>query len=451
MNDIVTQGMNTAPEAFAIEQILLGCMLMQPGAVERVSDKLNPDDFFYGQHQDIYAAILELSALKLAIELPILTEKLKSLNKLDSVGGIAYLAGLAAGEGNASNVMQYTEIVREKSSLRKMIALAKAIESKAITGNSTIDQLVGDAQQSFLALLDKKSNQTVDLKEVIPPVVDGIEDRSVHGFRGMSTDFTDLDYKLGGFSGGYFVVIAGRPSMGKTAFGMQVALNKAIENKRVLVFTMEMTKEQIVERFISQVVGIDSTVLRSGNLSNEDWERLAVAVGKLNDLPLKINDRGALTIQQIAAQARLMFYTDGLDLIVIDYLQLIGYSGKSSNRQEQISEISREMKALAKELDIPVIVLSQLNRAVESRQDKRPVMSDLRESGAIEQDADVVMFLYRDEYYNPDSMDKGVAEVILSKNRNGSTGSVRLIFEKECTRFRDGLSVSGASNASEYY
>lgn len=356
---------------------------------------------------------------------------------LDRVGGPSYLGELVVAAPSGANIERHVELIRERSARRKMIRAADNIKTAAASHGSLEQGTTLGIEEMFKILSDDGKLKAPDpVGKLIPMVLDGIEKRQSGGLGGIKTGFDDLDERLmGGLRPGDLVVVAGRPSMGKTALGVQIGANAAMDGNTVMVFTLEMSRQQITERLLAQVGGIEFSRIITGHLEDSDYDRMAAAIGRLHEVPLLIDDTGGMTVQDIAARARAQAKSGGLSLIVVDYLQIMGYPGRAMSRNDQLGEMSRQMKALAKELNVAFILLSQLNRDVEKRQDKRPLMSDLRESGAIEQDADLIVMMYRDDYYNPDSEFKGMAEAIIRKNRNGEVGVVGLRFEGTKVRF----------------
>jgi replicative DNA helicase len=408
--------------------------------VNIVSQSLAKDDFYFEPHRVIYGAMVEMNAVGEIADLVGIQDRLMQGKMLERVGGPSYLSDLVVNAPSGANIEHYVNLVRERSTRRKMIKAADEIKNAA---NKTTHDLEKSAtsgiDEMFRILRSDGALKAPDpIGKLLPLVIDDIESRQNGGLSGIPTGFRDLDEALmGGVRRGDLVVIAGRPSMGKTALGFQAGLNAAMDGHTVMAFTLEMSRRQITERSIAQVGGIEFSRILSGNLRDEDYDRMAAAIGKLHQIPFLIDDTGGLSIQDIAARARTQAKTGGLSMIIVDYLQIMGYVGREMSRNERLGEISRHAKALAKELDVPFILLSQLNRDVEKRQDKRPLMSDLRESGAIEQDADVIVMMYRDEYYNPDSEFKGHAEAIIRKNRNGEVQTIGLRFEGQKVRFSD--------------
>ncbi len=432
------------PHSEEAERAVLGSLLIDNRAWDTVSDKVAVDDFYRHEHRLIFTTILKLAERTQPFDVLTIAEQLRSQEQLEQAGGEAFLFELAQNTPSASNVAAYANIVRERSVLRQLITTGSDIVSSAFNtdGRETKDLLDAAEQLVFqIAEQGTRGSGPVAISDLLPAATERIDKlyHSGDAITGISTGFNDLDNMTSGLQAGDMIVIAGRPSMGKTAFSMNIAEYAAIKGEKpVLVFSLEMPAEQLIMRMLSSLGRIDQHNLRTGNLKDEDWARISSAVSMLSEANMYIDDTPGLTPLEMRARARRVARgTDGLGLIVIDYLQLMTVSGMKENRTNEISEISRSLKALAKELNVPVIALSQLNRGLESRTDKRPIMSDLRESGAIEQDADVIAFIYRDEVYNDDSPDKGTAEVIIRKQRNGPIGDFRLTFMGQYTRFEN--------------
>lgn len=426
------------PNAILSEQAVLGVLLSRPEMLDVVSPSLRLDDFFAKQHKVIYSALLDMAASGEHIDIIGVQDRLMQNRRLDLAGGPSYLGELAVAAPTGTNIEKHVEIIRKRSTHRKVIKAADAIKQSAASATGNLEREVNLGIEELFSLLRDGGalKEPTPVGKILPAVIDSIDDRKNGVVNGIKTGFDDIDQKLnGGLRRGDLVVVAGRPSMGKTTLGMQFGLNAALDGKSVAVFSLEMSKEQLGERALAQVGGIDYNRIIKGNLLDEDYDRLTYAVGHLHKIPMVIDDTGGLTVQDISARSRVLSKTGGLDMIVVDYLQIMGYAGRAISRNEQIGEISRQMKALAKELNAVLVLLSQLNRDVEKRMDKRPLMSDLRESGAIEQDADVVMMVYRDEFYHSDSEFKGMGEAIVRKHRNGEIGTVGLGFEGDRVRF----------------
>ncbi len=443
------ESLKLPPNSVEAEQSVLGGLLLENESLDKIADILNQSDFYRHDHRLIYTHITKLIEQNRPADIVTVAESLENSAELSSVGGIAYLGALAQNTPTAANIRRYAEIVRERSIMRKLVEVGSGIAESAYNPQGRdAQQLLDEAEAKIFQIAESgnRGNQGfVNIQTLLPQVADRIDflyQRENQGsVTGIPTGFDDLDERTSGFQPGDLIIVAGRPSMGKTAFSLNIAENVALDSKKpVAVFSMEMGATQLATRMIGSVGRLDQHRMRNGNLEDEDWVRLTTALGKLNDAPIFIDEGAGLSSFDVRARARRLHrQTGGLGLIVVDYLQLMaGTSGRASeNRATEISEISRSLKSLAKELNVPVVALSQLNRSVEQRPDKRPVMSDLRESGAIEQDADLILFIYRDEVYNPDSEDKGMAEIIIAKQRNGPIGRIRLTFLGQHTRFEN--------------
>jgi replicative DNA helicase len=446
------------PHSVEAEQSVLGGLLLDNLAWDRAADLLTSDDFYRYEHRLIYAAIGTLVGQSKPADVITVFEQLQSLGKSEDAGGLAYLNAMAQSVPSAANMRRYAEIVRERSILRKLIGASDEIATKAFNPQGTpVSTILDEAETKIFKIGEEGSRQKQGFQSIDKLVVSLIDrvqelhDNGAEEVTGVRTGFYDLDKMTAGLQKGDLIVLAARPSMGKTAFALNIAENVAVnEGLPVLVFSMEMGASQLALRLVGSLGRINQQNLRTGRLDKEEWERLPEAVEKLQQVQMFIDETPGLNSAELRARARRMARQFGtLGLIVIDYLQLMsGSSSSEENRATVIGEISRGLKALAKELQCPVIALSQLNRSVETRTDKRPMMSDLRESGAIEQDADVIMFIYRDEYYNKDSKEPGVAEIVIGKQRNGPVGTVKLTFLRPLTRF-DNL-AAGHGGGDEY-
>jgi len=434
------------PHSVEAEQSVLGGLMLENTAWDRVADLINEQDFYRADHRAIWRQINSLIAEnKPAADITV-AEALDSRNLLEDIGGLAYLASLAQNTPSAANIRRYAEIVRERAVLRYLAEVGAEIAESAYNpaGRSAGDILdAAEAKVFEIKEAGAKSSQGFQpLQPLLVEVVNRIDELynrdNPSDITGIATGFADLDSKTSGLQPGDLIVVAGRPSMGKTALSLNIAENVALDaNLPVAVFSMEMGATQLVMRMLGSIGRLDQHKMRTGRIAEEDWHKLTTALGRLSEVPMFIDETPGLTAMEVRARARrLARQNDGkLGLIVIDYIQLMSGNGKGENRATEISDIARSLKSLAKELHVPVIALSQLNRSLEQRPNKRPVMSDLRESGAIEQDADVILFIYRDEVYNQDSPDKGSAEIIIGKQRNGPIGTVRLTFLGEYTKF----------------
>jgi len=429
------------PQNLEAEQSVLGAVLLDNAVLSRVIEILQPEDFYRGPHRRLFAAMLDLFERDESIDLITLRERLEQKGQLEEVGGAVYLASLVDQVPTAANIAYHARIVREKAMLRGLITASSEIAAMSYEGSRDVEQVLDEAERRIFLLSERSVRAGfVPLRDVLKDsfkVIEKLFEKKDH-VTGVASGFTDLDQLTCGFQPSDLVIIAGRPSMGKTAFVLNIAEHVGIESRLpVAIFSLEMSREQLVMRMLSSVSGVDGNRLRRGFLSREDWPLLSRAAGRLSEAPIFIDDSAASTVLEIRAKSRRLKADNGLALVIVDYLQLIRGRDRSENRQQEISEISRSLKSLAKELKVPVLALSQLSRAVESRGgDKRPQLSDLRESGAIEQDADVVAFIFREDMYRDDAdQHQGVAEVIVRKQRNGPTATVKLAFRKECTRF----------------
>jgi replicative DNA helicase len=459
MADDTLASLKLPPHSVEAEQSVLGGLLLENEALDKVADVIAASDFYRHDHRVIYEHISRLIEQNKPADIVTVAESLDSTAELNSVGGIAYLGALAQNTPSAANIRRYAEIVRERAVMRNLVEIGSNIAESAFNPQGKdAAQLLDEAEAKIFALAEggkRSSEGFIDIKTLLPQVADRIDQLfqrdSTSDVTGISTGFADLDSMTSGMQPGDLVIVAGRPSMGKTAFSLNIAENVALDsNLPVAVFSMEMGAAQLAMRMIGSVGRLDQHRMRTGRLEDEDWVRLTTALGKLNDAPVFIDESAGLNALEVRARSRRLHRQHGkLGLIVIDYLQLMSAIRPGENRATEISEISRSLKALAKELDVPVIALSQLNRGLEQRPNKRPVMSDLRESGAIEQDADVILFIYRDQVYNPDSPDKGTAEIIIGKQRNGPIGTVRLTFLGEHTRFEN-FAGGNAFGGDEY-
>jgi replicative DNA helicase len=441
------------PHSVEAEQAIIGGLMLENQGWDKINAKICEDDFYRTEHRILYRAIHTLAHKNQPFDVVTLLDTLKSNDDLDNAGGEAYLFELANNTPSVANISAYADIVREKSVQRQLISVATEIADSAYNpGSREVPELLDFAESKVFAIAEQTPSDGGPeiIKSILVRAVERIDAlyHSGDSITGLATGLKDLDELTSGLQPSDLIIVAGRPSMGKTTLVMNMAEHAAIkENKPVLVFSMEMPADSLAMRMMSSLGRIDQHRIRTGKLSDDDWPRITSAVHMLSEAPLFIDDTPALTPAELRARARRLVKEHGsLGLIVIDYLQLMKVPGfKADNRTAEISEISRSLKALAKELHVPVIALSQLNRSLEQRQDKRPVMSDLRESGAIEQDADLICFIYRDEVYNEDSPDKGTAEILIAKQRNGPIGKVRVAFLGKYTRFED-LAFNGYQN-----
>jgi replicative DNA helicase len=442
------------PQNIEAEQMVLGAVLIENDSINKIVEILVPEDFYKDAHRRIFSVMLDMFESGEAIDLITLSDKLRGTKGLETVGDASYLSSLVSMVPTAANIKNHARIIREKSVLRRLIHTATEIITQSYDDTRTsvnVDELLDQAERSIFEITQKKIRDSfIALKDIVKGSFETIERlyERKEMVTGLPTGFVDIDKLTSGFQPSDLIIVAGRPSMGKTAFCLNVAAHAAIDKeKSVAIFSLEMSKEQLVLRMLCSEARVDAHKLRTGYLSESDWPKLTLAAGKLSEAPIFIDDTAAISVLEMRAKTRRLKAEHGLDLIIVDYLQLMRGRGGDDNREQEISNISRSLKALAKELQVPVIALSQLNRAVETRgKDKRPMLADLRESGAIEQDADVIFFIYRDEVYTkcecPHDGEclcgrRGVAEVIIGKQRNGPIGKVDLTFMSRYTRFEN--------------
>jgi len=429
------------PQDLDAERSVLGAMLLEKNALSEAIELLKPGDFYRPAHAQIFEAMAALFERNEPVDEVTLAAELKNRAQFEAIGGTSFLAALTESVPTAANVGYYAKLVRDRGLMRTLIATATAIAGSGYEAGSEIEVLLDEAEAKIFEITSARDQRGfIPLKDVVKSVFKRIETlyENKQPITGVSTGFVDLDKVTSGLQPSDLIIVAGRPSMGKTAFALNVAQSASIQHHvPVAVFSLEMSREQLVMRMLCAEGRIDGHRLRGGFLKDTDWPKLARAAGALAEAPIYIDDTGALSILEMRAKSRRLQAEKGLGLIVVDYLQLMHGRASAEGREREISEISRGLKALAKELSVPVVALSQLNRSLEARTDKRPMLSDLRESGAIEQDADVICFVYRDDYYHEDSPDKGIAEIIIGKQRNGPTDTVRLRFAKEYTRFEN--------------
>lgn len=439
--------LKTPPHSIESEQSVLGGLMLDNNAWDKIADIVTDSDFYRHDHRLIYHHICKLLAHNKPADVITVAESLETSAELQTIGGLAYIGAIVQNTPSAANIKRYAEIVRERSIMRNLAQVGVQIADSAYNpaGRSAAD-LLDEAEAKVFEIAEEGARGKegfMDIQPLLKEVVERIEllysQDNPSNVTGIASGFHDLDQKTSGFQPGDLIIVAGRPSMGKTAFSLNIAEHVALElNKPVAVFSMEMGGTQLAMRLLGSVGKLDQHKVRTGRLEDEDWPKLTHALGKLSEAPIFIDETAALNALELRARSRRLYRQHGeLGLIVVDYLQLMSSTSQGENRATEISEISRALKGLAKELKVPVIALSQLNRSLEQRPNKRPVMSDLRESGAIEQDADVILFIYRDEVYNPDSPDKGIAEIIIGKQRNGPIGKVDLTFLGEYTRFEN--------------
>ena len=433
------------PHSIKAEKAVLGAMLMSRDAVMTASEILTGDDFYQKAYGILFDAMVDLFKAGRPVDLITIQEYMKEKDVPPEVSSMEYVRELLADTTTSAGVKTHASIVREKAIMRRLIRINEELANTCYLENRPLEEILDTAEKQVFELVERGNAQEfVPIRDVVLNALDVIEraSKTKGNVTGIPTGFIDLDYKLSGLQPSDLVLIAARPSMGKTAFVLNIAQHVAFrQNKAVAIFSLEMSKEQLVNRLFSLESHVDAQLLRTGNLSDTDWEKLIEGAGTIGNSRMIIDDTSGISISEMRSKCRKYKLEQGLDLIIIDYLQLMSGSGgrKNESRQQEISEISRALKGLARELNVPVVALSQLSRAVEQRTDKRPMLSDLRESGAIEQDADVCMFIYRDDYYNPDTEDKNIAEIIIAKQRNGPVGTVRLAWMPQYTRFGNEL------------
>ena len=449
MDEDQISALKVPPHSIEAEQSILGGLLIDNKAIDRIAGQVSASDFYRNDHRIIFTHISKLIDNNDPADIVTVAESLEQNAELTKVGGVAYLGLIAENTPTASNISGYAKIVRERSIMRNLVEVGSDIVESAFSPQGKdAQQLLDESESKIFQIADAGTSEKlgfIDIKELLPKAAQRIDDLyqldDPNGVTGVPSGYSDLDQKTAGLQPGDLIIIAGRPSMGKTSLALNIAEHVGMEvGLPVAIFSMEMGAAQLTMRLLGSVGKLDQHKMRIGQLEDEDWPKLTNALGVLNEAPIFIDEGSALNSYEVRARARRLHRQQGkLGLIVIDYIQLMSSANEQSNenRATEVSEISRSLKALAKELNVPVVALSQLNRSVESRPDKRPMMSDLRESGAIEQDADVIMFIYRDEVYNPETAEKGVAEILLSKQRNGPTGTVKLTFLGQYTRFEN--------------
>ncbi len=433
------------PHSLEAEKSVLGSIMIEKNAIIKVADMLSPEDFYYDINAIIYTAIEELFAKRSPIDILTVTNWLKDNGKLDIVGGQSYLREVCDEVLTASHVFQYAIIVKQKSTLRKLISSGGAITGLGYQEDQEVDELVDQAEQELFKVTQTfMKNRFVHIKEILNSTYEKISDlhdpEAAEKYKGLSTGYSSMDNILTGLQPSDLIILAARPSMGKTAFALNIAQNIAVKGKSIGIISLEMSKEQLVERLFISLLGVDSWKMKSGRLTQEDFLRMGTVMDQLNKCKIFIDDSVGASISELKAKARRLQMEHGLDILIVDYLQLMSagkISNSITNRVQEISEISRSLKGLARELHIPILALSQLSRAVESRPVKIPQLSDLRESGAIEQDADVVLMMYREDYYEEDTDRAGITDIYVRKHRHGMTGKVELLFKKEQMKFFD--------------
>ncbi len=436
MADMIERELPHSKEA---EFSVIGSVLSDPHSVAASAEIIKPDDFYYAVNREIYGVVIDLFNENIPVDIVTVSDRLNQSDKLDGVGGITYLSSAATSVPTTGNVEYYAKIIKEKAVLRRLIKASNAISELAYGEYDNIERVMEQSEQVvFDVSSQKESNDIVPIQDVLMTAYQDMVENSINKgtITGVPTGFNELNRRTGGLHGGELIIIAGRPGMGKSSFAVNIAEHAAINDKvPVAIFNLEMSKTMIVNRILCSQALVDSQKVRLGDFDSEDWQQIGAVVDKVASAPLYIDDTASITVSEIRAKCRRLKQTKNLGMIIIDYLQLMQGTGRGDNRQQEISEISRSLKVLAKELDIPVIALSQLSRTSETRSDKRPMLSDLRESGAIEQDADIVMFLYRDEYYNKDTEKKNIAECIVAKHRSGETGTFELGWRGKYTKF----------------
>ena len=427
------------PHSEEAEQSVIGSMIMDGEAIVTAMEILVPGDFYGRQYGILFEAVTELFADAKPVDLVTLRDKLKEKDVPQELYSIEFLADLVRVVPTSANVRYYAQIVKDKSVLRNLIKVTEGISNECYLDKEKLDDILAGAEKNVFDIVQRRgSSDFVNIRDIVIQSLDNIEaaSRNKGAVTGIATGFYDLDYKTAGLQPSDLVLLAARPSMGKTAFVLNIAEHIAVKNKiTTAIFSLEMSKTQLVNRILSMNSRVDAQVLRTGNLEDSDWANLMESARIIGESGLIIDDTPGISITELRSKCRKFKLEQNLGLVIIDYLQLMSASGRSESRQQEISEISRSLKALAREINCPVVALSQLSRAVEKRDDKRPMLSDLRESGAIEQDADVVMFIYRDEYYNKESPEAGITEIIIAKQRNGPTGTVKLGWQAEYTKF----------------
>ncbi|HHZ01968.1 MAG TPA: replicative DNA helicase [Tissierellia bacterium] len=438
MSDLANLG-KVPPHSGEAEQTVLASAMIDHLAVEKILNLLSYDDFYFEANKEIFDSIKQLHLQNMPVDVVTVSEELKKRGKIDYVGGFEYLASLTDNIITSKNVEAYCNIIKEKSTLRKLISASNEIIEKSYKESDDVQKIIELAESRIFSISqNRNTNSFADIKEILMNVFNQLEERakSQGNITGLTTGYIDLDRMTSGLQKSDLILLAARPSMGKTALALNIAMNAVKTGASVALFSLEMSKEQYVQRIISMESMVDSTKLRTGNLDDDDWTRLIATMSLISNYNIYIDDTPSVSLFELMSKCRRLKMEKGLDLVVIDYLQLMSYGGRADSRQQEISNISRGLKTIARELDCPVMALSQLSRAPELRTDHRPVLSDLRESGAIEQDADVVMLLYRDEYYHKEESErKGITDVIIAKQRNGPVGTVELAWIGKYTKF----------------
>ena len=430
----------SVPFAEEAEAGIISAMFKDREVIQDIVQLVRDTDFYKPENAILFKAILEIDESGQSVDLVTMTNKLRKENLLEKAGGVFYLGQIAAAPSTVYNVKQYAKIVQEKSTMRQLIRISDSIRNRCFDDAEPVESILDDAERLVLDISKQRQrNDVTRVDEIVPTNLEKIEEaaKQEDEITGIPSGFIDLDHMTNGWQRSDLIILAARPAMGKTALCLNMAANAAIDyNYPVAIFSLEMSKEQLVMRMLAAAARIDQKRLRTGQLNPDEWGAFLQKIGPLTSAPIYIDDTPAITIRELRAKARRLQSREGdLGLILVDYLQLMGGSGNSENRQQEVSEISRSLKALARELNVPIIALSQLSRTVEQTKDKRPQLSHLRESGSLEQDADIVLFIHREEYYNEDTDRRGIADVIIAKHRNGPTGTVELAFQNELTRF----------------
>lgn len=432
----------TLPINVEAEQCVLGSMIKDKGAIASSIEVLKPDDFYKDAHKIIFASIYSMYQKDIPIDMITLLEELKSTAKLEDCGGVTYVSEVSSSVISTANVNSYIKIVKDKSTFRRLIKTSTSIIEECYENQTDVEAVIDSAESKIFNIVENRNVSDFEhMSEILERGFIQIENvfNNKGQINGIATGFNELDAKTSGFQKGEMILIAARPSMGKTTFALNIAENVALlGKKKVAVFSLEMSKEQLSYKLLCSQANIDMIRLKTGDLEDKDWENIARAAGPLSSAEIYIDDTAGTSVMEMRSKCRRLKMEHGIDLIIVDYLQLMSGSRQSESRQQEVSEISRSIKGLAKEMECPIIALSQLSRAPEQRADHRPMLSDLRESGSIEQDADVVMFLYRDEYYNNDTEDKNIAECIIAKQRNGPVGTVKLAWLGQFSKFVNG-------------
>ena len=440
MSEVASFG-RVPPHSLEAEQTVLGALMIDSSAIEKTLNMINTDDFYYEANSEIFDAVKTVHQFDIPVDIITVSDELKKRGKLDYIGGLEYLANLTENIVTTKNISAYLDIIKEKSVLRKLINVANELIEKGYRESDEVQNLIDLAESRIFSLSQNRGfNDFSMVKDVLLTVFNQLEERAkVKGsITGINTGYKDLNRMTAGFQRSDLILLAARPAMGKTALALNIAMNAAKSGASVAMFSLEMSEEQYIQRLISLESLVESSKLRTGALEDDDWLSLANVMNSISSANMFIDDTASISLFDLISKCRRLKIDKGLDLVIIDYLQLMSYGSKSESRQQEISSISRGLKQLARELNCPVLALSQLSRAVEQRPDRRPLLSDLRESGAIEQDADVVMMLYRDEYYHKEESEKkGIAEVIIAKHRNGPIGTVELVFIDRFTKFSD--------------